>query len=272
VSLNMPLKLLCILAHPDDETLGVGGMLAMYAEDPDVETHLVVATRGEYGWWGDEKDFPGPQALGAVREAELREAAAVLGVEDVQFLDYIDGHVDEADPGTVVAQMASHIRRLRPEVVVTFPHDGIYGHPDHIAVCQVATAAVVAATQAAADDEDALSHVVSKLYYRASEAAHLRRYEQAFGELVMNIDGVERRTVPWEPWVMTTRLDCGRYWQRVWQAVLCHRSQIPGYEELQKLSPADHELFWGQQDYYRVFSLVNGGRAAEKNLFDGLRE
>jgi len=265
----MALRLLCILAHPDDETLGVGGALAMYAEQ-GVETFLVTATRGEYGWWGPEAEFPGPDELGRVREAELRAAAEVLGVREVEFLDYIDGHVDEADAHTIVGQMAGHIRRLRPDVVVTFPHDGVYGHPDHIAVCQFATAAVIAASHSAPESGDP-PHAVRKLYYRASEAEHLRRYEQAFGELVMNIDGQERRTVAWEPWIMTTRLDARPYWERVWRAVQCHRSQLPGYQKLLELKPADHELFWGTQDYYRVFSLVNGGRTQETDLFEGLR-
>ncbi len=265
----MPLRLLCILAHPDDETLGVGGTLAMYARDEEVETYLLTVTRGEYGWWGPDTEFPGPERLGRVREAELRAAAEVLGVTEVEFLDYIDGHVDEAAPAEIIGRMAAHIRKVRPEVVLTFPHDGVYGHPDHIAVCQFATAAVAAATQP--DDGEELSHQVQKLYYRASEAEHMRRYERAFGELVMNIDGVERRTAPWPVWAMTTRLDARNHWQRVWQAVQCHKSQIPGYEKLAELAPADHELFWGSQDYYRVFSLVNGGRTTEKDLFEGLR-
>jgi len=265
----MSRRLLCILAHPDDETLGVGGMLALYADRADVETYLLTVTRGEYGWWGPEAEFPGPEALGRTREAELRAAAEVLGVREVEFLDYIDGHVDEAEPVEIIDRMAAHVRKVQPDVVVTFPHDGVYGHPDHIAVCQFATAAVMAAT-AAREDGDDLSYTVQKLYYRASEAEHMRRYERAFGELVMNIDGVDRRTVAWEPWVVTTRLDARRHWQRVWRAVQCHRSQLPGYEKLMQLTPRDHELFWGSQDYYRVFSLVNGGRTPETDLFDGI--
>lgn len=265
----MALRLLCILAHPDDETLGVGGMLAMYAEQ-GIETFLLTATRGEYGWFGPEKEFPGPDELGRIREQELRAAAEVLGVQRVDLLDYIDGQLDQADPAEVIEKMAAHIREVRPEVVVTFPHDGVYGHPDHIAACQFATAAVVAAAAPPVEGEQ-LSHTVQKLYYRANEAEQLRRYEQAFGELVMNIDGQERRALPWEPWVMTTRLDARAHWQRVWKAVQCHRSQLPGYENLLKLKAGDHELFWGTQDYYRVFSLVNGGRAQERDLFEGLR-
>jgi LmbE family N-acetylglucosaminyl deacetylase len=265
----MPLKILCILAHPDDETLGVGGMLAAYSHDPEVETYLLTITRGQYGWFGEEKDFPGPEALGATRESELRAAAEVLGVTEVTLLDYVDGHVDEAEHDVIVGQMAAHIRKVRPEVVVTFDQSGVYGHPDHIAVCQFATAACIAATL---PEDEELSHQVQKLYYRANEAEQLRRYELAFGELVMHIDGVERRSAPWLPWAMTTRMDARAHRRQVWDAVQCHKSQIPGYEKLAQLSDADHELFWGSQDYYRVFSLVNGGRTPETDLLEGLRE
>jgi LmbE family N-acetylglucosaminyl deacetylase len=266
----MALRLLCILAHPDDETLGIGGTLAHYAADPDVETFVLMATRGEYGWWGEEKDYPGPDELGRTREAELRAAVEVLGVQELEILDYIDGHLDEADTAEAVGRMAAYIRKVRPEVVVTFPPDGIYGHPDHIAICQFATAAVVAATEPPAEGEE-LSHAVQKLYYRVHEGEDLQRYEEAFGELVMHIDGVERRATSWPAWAMTARLDASRHWQRVWEAVQKHRSQLPGYEKLQELKASDHELFWGRQDYYRVFSLVNGGRAVERDLFEGLR-
>ena len=73
------LKLMCILAHPDDESLGNGGILAKYAAE-GVETYLVTATRGERGWFGDESDYPGLEALGKIREAELLAAARALGI------------------------------------------------------------------------------------------------------------------------------------------------------------------------------------------------
>jgi len=63
------LKLMCVLAHPDDESLGNGGILAKYASE-DIETYLVTATRGERGWFGDEREYPGLEALGKRREAE----------------------------------------------------------------------------------------------------------------------------------------------------------------------------------------------------------
>jgi LmbE family N-acetylglucosaminyl deacetylase len=69
----MALKLLCILGHPDDESLGLGGILAKYGAE-GVETHLVTATRGEQGWFGPPEENPGPEALGKIREQELHDA------------------------------------------------------------------------------------------------------------------------------------------------------------------------------------------------------
>jgi LmbE family N-acetylglucosaminyl deacetylase len=72
--MNEPLRLLCVLAHPDDEVLGNEGILARYASER-VETHLVTATRGERGWNGTTETYPGLTELGKIREAELRAAA-----------------------------------------------------------------------------------------------------------------------------------------------------------------------------------------------------
>ena len=127
------LKLMAILAHPDDESLGNGGMLAKYAAE-GIELHLVVATRGERGWPGKESEYPGLEVLAEMREAEVRAAADVLGLHCVQFLDYIDGDLDTAHPAEVIARIVGHLRRVRPDVVVTFGPYGGYGHPDHIAI------------------------------------------------------------------------------------------------------------------------------------------
>ena len=87
---SRPLKLMAVLAHPDDESLGIGGTLAKYAGE-GVETYLVTATRGERGRFGENGEKPPPDVVGRVREAELREAANVLNVREVSFLDYNDG-------------------------------------------------------------------------------------------------------------------------------------------------------------------------------------
>ena len=266
-----PLKLMCILAHPDDESLGTGGILAKYAAE-GVETYLVTATRGERGWPGDDTEYPGLEALGRIREAELQAAAQALGLREVVFLDYIDGDLDQADPVEVINKIVTHLRRVRPQVVVTFDPTGAYGHPDHIAICQFATAAIVAAADPDYGKTGGLPpHRVSKLYYMVETEEDAIAYQEAFGELVMTIDGVKRRATGWESWAVTTRIDTTAYWRQVWQAISCHKSQLPEYLALQELPDEHHQNLWGTQSYYRAFSLVNGGRQVENDLFEGLR-
>ena len=96
------LKLLAVFAHPDDEAMGMGGTLAKYSAE-GVETHLVCASRGEVGWFGPEEQNPGPERLGQLREAELRNAVKELGMKGLSFLDYLDGQVDQADHEEAVA-------------------------------------------------------------------------------------------------------------------------------------------------------------------------
>jgi LmbE family N-acetylglucosaminyl deacetylase len=264
------LRLLAVLAHPDDESLGVGGTLARYAAE-GVETYLVTATRGERGWTGDPDEFPGLQALGSVREEELRAAAQALGLREVRFLDYVDGELDQADPAEAVMRIVAHLRRVRPQVVVTFDPQGAYGHPDHIAICQLTTAAVLAAADAGfAAEQDVPAHRVSKLYYMVNSVERWRAYLAAFGDLVMHVDGVERRGAAWPDWAITTGVDTAPYAEQVWRAVACHRSQLPNYASLAALSAAEHALLWGRQEYYRALSLVNGGRQVERDLFEGI--
>ena len=127
------LRLMCVLAHPDDESLGTGGVLAKYSRE-GVETFVVTATRGERGRFDDKGTSPGPAIVGQTREAELRAAARELGVQEVSLLDYLDGELDRVDAAEASEKIASHIRRVRPHVVVTFDPFGAYGHPDHIAI------------------------------------------------------------------------------------------------------------------------------------------
>src|SRR3954468_21815051 len=142
-----PLRLMAILAHPDDESLGIGGTLAKYASE-GVEIFLVTATRGESGRYHGTREpgkHPGAEQLGRIREAELRGAVSVLGIRELTLLDYHDQALDTAKPRDAVARLAGEVRRVRPDVVLTFGPDGAYGHPDHIAISQYATAAVSAA-------------------------------------------------------------------------------------------------------------------------------
>ena len=266
-----PLKLMCVLAHPDDESLATGGILAKYAAS-GVQTYLVMATRGEQGWFGPVAHYPGPQALGRLRQTELQAAARVLGLREVIYLDYQDGELDRADHAEAIAKIVTHLRRVRPDVVVTFDPNGMYGHPDHIAISQLTTTAVMAAADPSYPDLTTTSpHRVAKLYYRAFVQAEQVAYEATFGRLVMPVDSVERHFTAWPEWAITTWIDTSAYGEQVLQAVKCHRSQLPDYQKLKALPAAYQARLWGRQGYYRALSLVNGGRTVEDDLFAGLR-
>ncbi len=266
------LKLLAVLPHPDDESLGLGGTLAKYSAE-DVETYLVCATRGERGWNGAEEHNPGLEALGRIREAELRCAASQLGLHELNFLDYIDGDVDQANPQEIITGITAYIRHIRPQVVVTFPPDGHYGHPDHIALSQFTGAALLCAADPSYRDPDSLaSFKVSKLYYVLHTKTFVESIRKLIGPISIVVDGVERNHVGWEEWVVTTRIDARPYFERVWQAVLCHQSQLPGYGSLVELPREALLRLFGEGTFIRVFSLVNGGRTVERDLFEGLRQ
>jgi len=264
------LKLMAVLAHPDDESLGFGGTLARYSSE-DVETYLVTATRGERGRFFSPDREAEPAEVGRVREAELRTAAAVLGIREVSILGYPDGAVDQIDPATAIAEIVQHIRRVRPHVVVTFGPDGAYGHPDHIAVSQFTTAAIMCAANAEYDVSLGAAHRVAKLYNLAWRKAKWEAYQTAFRKLTSMVDGTARQANPWPDWAVTTEVDTSAYWPVVWKAVCCHQTQMSIYERLEQLSEEQQRVLWGSQEFYRVCSAVNGGRKMETDLFEGLR-
>ena len=269
-------KLLAVLAHPDDESLGFGGTLAKYAAE-GVEAHLVTATRGERGRFGSQGKTAEPPEVGRVRETELRAAAATLGIHDVTNLGYPDGAVDQVDAATAVRIIAWHIRRIRPHVVVTFGPEGGYGHPDHIAISQFTAAATVCASDSAYRTHDGFDsgplrpHRVAKLYYLAWRNEKWTAYQSAFRELTSMVDGVARQATPWPDWAVTTEIGTSAYWPIVWKAVCCHQTQISIYERLGQLAEEQQRALWGSQEFYRAYSAVNGGRKLETDLFEGLR-
>ncbi|MDX1437707.1 MAG: PIG-L family deacetylase, partial [Anaerolineales bacterium] len=211
------------------------------------------------------------EALGKIREAEMLAAGKALGLSEVTFLDYIDGELDEADTLEITARLSKEIRRIRPQVVVTFPLDGAYGHPDHVAISQFALGAIVHASSPRPQRGGLPPHQVQKFYYSAWDRDDMDQSEAICGDLIFEVDGAERASVAWEPWVLTTEIDTADYWETVEAAVACHQSQlqtIPGILELG--SPIKRTL-WSVYKFVRVFSLVNGGRKLETDLFTGLR-
>jgi LmbE family N-acetylglucosaminyl deacetylase len=266
------LRLMAVLAHPDDESLGTGGALAKYAGE-GVATYLVMATRGERGRFGDSKVSPGPDVVGRAREAELLAAAGELGLREVRFLDYPDGALDKVDTTEAIEKIAGHLRRVKPHVVITFGPDGAYGHPDHIAISQLTTAAIVCAADPSFGLQRAIGepHRVAKLYYIAWSPKKWAAYEAALRKLVFKVDGEERQAVPWPDWAITSVIDTSRVWPAVWRAVRCHKTQMTIYSKLEELPEEHQRSLFGTQEFYRAFSGVNGGRAQESDLFEGLR-
>jgi LmbE family N-acetylglucosaminyl deacetylase len=266
------LKLLAVLAHPDDESMGIGGALAKYAAE-GVETRLVCATRGERGWFGPEEANPGFARLAEIRTQELDAAGKVLGLKEINFLNYVDGDLDRANPEDVIGKIVAHIRRIKPQVVVTFPHDGNYGHPDHIAISQFTHAAIVCAADTTFNDpEERSPHRVSKLYYVVDSEEMAMVLKKYLGDIEFFVDGQARGESPWKDWMITTRVDLSSAWKTAWDAILCHRSQLPSIAPLLDLAEDEvRRLLTLQGTFYRAYSLVNGGRERETDLFEGLR-
>ena len=127
--------LACVFAHPDDDAYGVAGSVALHADDPDFRFVLIHATYGEQG--DIREGFPATrETLGAVRRAEDESAWRALGrVPDRhEWLGVPDGGVAEVPFDDVVSAVAAILDEEEPAVVVTFGPDGIFGHPDHIAI------------------------------------------------------------------------------------------------------------------------------------------
>jgi LmbE family N-acetylglucosaminyl deacetylase len=256
------LRLLCIFAHPDDESMGMGATLARYAAE-GMETALITATLGQRGWFTKDPPYPGPDELGRIREGELRKAAQVLGIQDLIILDYMDGNLAGADPQEIIPLLVNHIRRLRPHVIVTFAPDGQYGHPDHIAIGQFTIAAVVQAADA---------WKVSKLYYMVDSQNFVAAIRDVMGPVTFDVDGQTRIHVGWEEWTVSARIPAGQYWRAGLEASLCHQSQLPSLGPLPEMSERQQEAILGLMGtFVRVYSLVNGGSHEEEDLFEGLR-
>lgn len=212
---GQPPSLLAIFAHPDDESFTVGGTLAKYAAE-GAKVSLLCATPGEAGI----KDMA-PEEAARVREQELRAACAVLGVKEVRFLGYRDRELAEADPAEVTVRMAQAMRELHPQVVITFGPDGISGHPDHVAVSRLTTAAF---------DAVAGEGFVRWLYYVVPSPATEQGCGVPAGEAGEEVVGI----------------DIGPYRETKVRAMQCHRSQhqpFPGEpaEEAERL--VCHEFF-----------------------------
>jgi N-acetylglucosamine malate deacetylase 2 len=156
-------RLLFVFAHPDDESFqGVG--LACLIRSRGGRVWLTTATRGEEGQRGDPPVCT-PDELPAVREAELRAAAAIMGVERLDLLGYRDRSLADAPHEDVRQRLVATLRALRPQVVVTFDPHGFNLHPDHVAISRFTTDAVAAAADPRWYPETGDPHVVTRLLW-----------------------------------------------------------------------------------------------------------
>jgi len=177
-------KILAVLAHPDDESFGLGGTLALYTRK-GYEVYLICATRGEAGTV-DEEHLKGLEDTAELRTAELMRAAQILGLKEVFFLGYRDsgmpGSEDNKHPDALinysVDEVAGHIartiRELKPEVVLTFDPIGGYKHPDHIHVHRATKLAFERANDVLFCPEAGVPFMPHALYYQVFPRKILR--------------------------------------------------------------------------------------------------
>src|SRR5213593_1382451 len=130
-------RLAAVFAHPDDDTFGIGGTVALHRDDLDLL--VVQATSGEAGLIADPS-LATRENLGEVRDQESRASYAALGVEpELHFLGYPDGGLAGVDREELVGKITDLLVSFRPEVVVTFGPEGVTKHEDHITIHQAAT-------------------------------------------------------------------------------------------------------------------------------------
>jgi len=240
----MTKRAIAAFAHPDDETFSVGGTLAR-AISLGWHVTAICATRGEVGAIAPGTNAT-PETLGSVREQELRDACAALGVTDVRFLAYrdsgMDGTPENKDPRAyvnaadeeVIGKLAALFRDDPPAVVFTFDESGIYGHPDHKAIHRHATAAF---DRAAAPD--------ARLLYTALPKSVAKMLGEQLRAAGADSGLPDDFGVPDE--AVDIRADIGDFLEAKRRAVAAHATQVAEWQahlsEEQRLKMLSAEYF-----------------------------
>lgn len=277
--------LMAVHAHPDDECIGTGGVLAHYTSDGG-RTVLVTCTGGEVGEISDP-NLATPENLAEVRARELAEAVRILGINRAVQLGYRDsgmaGTPDNDHPDSfhqasleeATDLVVRLIRDERPQVIVTYNETGGYGHPDHIKAHQVAVAAFHAAGDPERFPGAGRPWQPSKLYYTVFPR---RRFEQALEEA-----GIESPFKPPEGSDTsqseslvetsedgaTTVVDVSAYVDRKMEALLAHRTQVGPGSFFARLPDEVMRRVWSDEFFQRVVPTAGPGER-ETNLFQGL--
>ena len=276
-------RLLAILAHPDDESFGPGGTLALYAQE-GVEVHLICATRGEVGEIPPEMQLNSEETA-HMREGELRCAAAQLGLTGVHLLGYRDsgmpGSSDNNHPEALAAAPVSEVaekvaglmRQIRPQVVITHDPIGGYRHPDHIAIHIAAVEAFNNVKEEMGGESTNLNSRPQKLYYHTFPRRFLRfmvRLLPLFGQNPRKFgrnDDIDLLEISNVDFPIHARIDFRRVADSKEKAAACHQSQ-------QGPSSGGFfgvimRLFSGPETFTRAYPPAPD-RLREKDLFDGV--
>ncbi len=262
--------LLGIFPHPDDEAYTVAGTMAKAAAD-GVEVFLLCATSGEAG-----HDLTGcattPGALAKVRRRELVAACAALGTHPPEFLGYRDGTLATLDLPEAVGRIVRVIRAVRPRVVVTLGPDGVYGHPDHIALHKLVTPAFRSAGGGSRFPEEAFGppHQPERLFWTAYPRGHFRPVWERLLSTDL-ADGV-RQFDPERLGVVEQEfhavIDVSAFVPDKLAAMRAHRTQLEGDDPLTIFPPGILEPLLPTER----FTLALGKRpdAVLTDLFEGL--
>ncbi len=283
----MTKTLLTVLAHPDDESFGLGGTIALYAQK-GYNTYYVCATRGEAGTV-DAEHLKGFKDTAEMRTDELMRAAKELGLKDVFFLGYRDsgmpGSDDNKNPNAqinhsideVAAKVVKYIRELKPEVVLTFDPIGGYKHPDHIHIHKATVLAFEKADDASFHPEAGAPFKPQALYFQVFPKGLLRaavRLMPLFGKDPtkfgrngdINIKELAEVTFP-----IHVRLNTKSVSEIKTRASACHASQ-GGMQMRRGLMGFVTRLFGEREDYMQAYPpVVDGEKFKRKtDLFEGI--
>jgi LmbE family N-acetylglucosaminyl deacetylase len=266
---------MAVFAHPDDEAFGTGGTLTKYAAE-GCDVYLVTATRGEAGQIA-EPDLATSANLPYVREQELRCACQIYGIHPPRFLDYQDGQLAIANQGQAVGRLVRIMRELRPQVLVTFGPDGIYGHYDHIAVHRWATIAVeLAADPGCFPDqlEDVCQpHQVSKVYFRTLAEAQVADMADEDGKpAAVMMDGVPFYFAARPEDEISTVIDVSDYVDPKLRGIQCHATQVGRNSRFSDTPDEVMAEHWFRYEHYVLaHTTLERPREVETDLFAGLR-
>ena len=280
----MTKTILAVLAHPDDETFGLGGTLALYARK-GFDVYYVCATRGEVGS-ADVEYMQGFKNTAEMRTDELNRAAKILGLKGVFFLGYRDsgmpGSEDNKHPDAqvthpideVAGRVVKYIRELKPDVVLTFDPIGGYKHPDHIHIQQATTLAFEKADDASFHPEAGAPFKPRALYYQVFPSGFLKwavRLMPLFGKdptkFGRNSDIDLTDLIVDFP--IHVRVDIRSVSEVKRRASAQHASQ-GGMQTRRGFMGLIMKVFGEREDYMRAYPPVNGDFGRKRDLFDGI--